>query len=222
MSAAIGCGLGASEALGALTSNADSVESRMGAAMALGVASRTGLLAAMLKDAEPHPAEHWAKAIRRPKRATREAIMALVEGQVVEQVEVAAGVACFHIPAARAPAVKEMGGIFEALLMHQRGLMDPVTTMNLVKFRCDKMLANHESRATTPTMDDRARHESRSPDDWGKVSAELPSDLQRQSRKDAPSESAWEHPGTVRLVNELLKFVEFKVEQGLGCTASER
>jgi len=30
---------------------------------------------------------------------------------------------------------------FEALLMHQRGNMDTQATLNLIKFRCEKILA---------------------------------------------------------------------------------
>ena len=47
----------------------------------------------------------------------------------------------FHVPSDRAGAVKEMGAVFEALLVLPRGKMDEQAMMNLVKFRCEKILA---------------------------------------------------------------------------------
>lgn len=173
--------------------------------MALAVASRSGLLAAMLKDAAPHHAKHWASATRTwghvppSARETEKVLRSLVSERVVEQVIEEDGVVHFSIPSHRAPAVTEMGGIFEALLMHQRGLMDPVTTMNLVKFRCDKMLARLESAANTPTTMD---SNIACGQDWGEAIT------QRQE--------------TAQLVNDLLNFVKFRVERDLGCTPSDR
>lgn len=115
-------------------------EPRMGAAMALAVASRTGLLHAMFKDDDPKAVEEWAALTRAPKRSTEETIMALVGVQVVErlQEEEVVGRERFHIPANRASAVKEMGAIFEALLLGKK--LDE-TTLSLIKFRCEKMLS---------------------------------------------------------------------------------
>lgn len=113
--------------------------SGMGAAMALAVASRSGLLGAMLKDETPKTAEEWAGLTRASRRETDAVLASLESGKVVSRV--GADEARFHVPADRAGAVKEMGAVFEALLMHQRGKMDPQATLNLVKFRCEKILA---------------------------------------------------------------------------------
>lgn len=115
-------------------------EPRMRPDMALAVASRSGLLAAMLSDPSPKTAEEWSKRTRASKRTTEELLKSLVGGQVVDEVRGECGHR-FHVSADRAAAVMEMGAIFEALLIHQRGKMDPEATMNLVKFRCGKILA---------------------------------------------------------------------------------
>jgi hypothetical protein len=112
-------------------------EPRMGAAMALAVASRTGLLHAMLKDDTPRSAEEWAALTRASKRSTEEVIISLVAVQAVAKVDEASHVR-YHVPANRANAVKEMGAIFEALLLGKK--LDE-TTLNLIKFRCEKMLS---------------------------------------------------------------------------------
>ena len=119
-------------------------ETRMGAAMALAHASRSGLLAAMLKDESPKTIGEWAILCRASKRETEEVIMSLFGGKVVDQVWQDGGQR-YHVPADRRGAVKEMGAIFEALLIHQRGNMDPEATMNMVKFRCEKILAGQVS-----------------------------------------------------------------------------
>ncbi len=112
-------------------------EPRMGAAMALAVASRTGLLYAMLKDDTPKSAEEWAALTRASKRSTEEIIISLVGVQAVAEVDEASHLQ-YHVPANRAKAVKEMGAIFEALLLGKK--LDE-TTLNLIKFRCEKMLS---------------------------------------------------------------------------------
>lgn len=112
-------------------------EPRMGAAMALAMASRTGLLHAMLKDEAPKSVEEWAALTRTPRRSTEEVIMSLVAVDVVEVLQEFSSQR-FHIPSNRASAVKEMGAIFEALLLGKK--MDE-TTLSLIKFRCEKMLS---------------------------------------------------------------------------------
>ena len=175
------------------------LEPRMGATMALGIASRSGLLAAMLKDlASPRTVEEWAGVTRATsKRATEEIILSLAGGQVVKEVVGPDGVPQYHIPTDRAPAVREMGAVFEALLLHQRGLMDPVTTMNLVKFRCEKVLQGHVSRASTPTRESI----------W----------------EDEPSkrDSAFGMQ-IIGLIHDLQAFVKLQVANDLGCQASDR
>lgn len=178
--------------------NQDSLEPRMGAAMALGIASRSGLLAAMLKDlASPKTVEEWASVTRATsRRATEEVILSLAGGQVVKEVAATDGVPRYHIPTDRAPVVREMGAIFEALLLHQRGLMDPVSTMNLVKFRCDKVLQGHGSRASTPTKE---------------------SIWEEPSKRDSAFGMKM-----VGLIHELQAFVKLQVSKDLGCPASDR
>ena len=110
--------------------------------MALAVASHSGLLAAMLADSSPKTAEEWSLCTRASKRTTEELLKSLVGGQVVEEIRGDdTSHRRFHVSADRAAAVKEMGAIFEALLVHKRGSMDPEATMNMVKFRCAKILA---------------------------------------------------------------------------------
>ena len=114
-------------------------KSGMGVAMALAVASRSGLLGAMLKDDTPKTAEEWAGLSRASRRETDAVLASLASGKVVDRM--GGEDARFRVPADRAGAVKDMGPVFEALLMHQRGKMDPQATLNLVKFRCEKILA---------------------------------------------------------------------------------
>ena len=122
----------------------DMAEPGMGVSMALALSSRSGLLAAMVLDESPRTAEEWSTFTRESRRTTEELLKSLVGGHVVE--EVVAGTAQqFHVPAGRASEVKEMGAIFEALLMHQRDKMAPEAMINLVKFRCEKMLAGKVS-----------------------------------------------------------------------------
>jgi hypothetical protein len=115
-------------------------EARMGVAMALAVASRSGLLAAMMHDDTPKTLDEWAELSRASRRETETVVASLVCGKVVDRVG-GEGAQRFHVPSDRAGAVKEMGAVFEALLVFPRGKMDPQATMNLVKFRCEKILA---------------------------------------------------------------------------------
>ena len=117
-------------------------EARMGVAMALAVASRSGLLAAMLQNNSPKTVDEWASLSRATHRETEAVLASLVCGKVVDRVG-GEGVQRLQVPADRAGPVQEIGAVFEALLMHQRGKMDPQATMNLIKFRCQKFLAGH-------------------------------------------------------------------------------
>jgi hypothetical protein len=123
----------------------DMAEPGMGVAMALALSSRSGLLAAMVLDESPRTAEEWSTFTRESRRTTEELLKSLVGGQVVEEVVAAGTAQQFHVPAGRKAEVKEMGAIFEALLMHQRDKMAPEAMINLVKFRCEKMLAGKVS-----------------------------------------------------------------------------
>lgn len=139
-------------------------ETGMGAGMALAVASRSGLLAAMAKDDSPKTAKEWAEITRSTNIRINQIMRSLVAlkvvvasdeedpshggGNLVASAEEAssqggvvpfsspspAGAQRFLIPGENAAAVKEIGGVFEALLMHPRC----EATMNLVLFRWEK------------------------------------------------------------------------------------
>jgi hypothetical protein len=79
---------------------------------------------------------------RATHRETEAVLASLVCGKVVDRVG-GEGVQRLQVPADRAGAVQEIGAVFEALLMHQRGKMDPQATINLIQFRCQKFLAGH-------------------------------------------------------------------------------
>ena len=104
------------------------------------MASRSGLLAEMLHDDTPKTLDEWAGLSRASRRETETVVASLVCGKVVDRVG-GEGAQRFHVPSDRAGAVKEMGAVFEALLVLPRGKMDEQAMMNLVKFRCEKILA---------------------------------------------------------------------------------
>ena len=88
-------------------------KSGMGVAMALAVASRSGLLGAMLKDDTPKTAEEWAGLSRASRRETDAVLASLASGKVVDRM--GGEDARFRVPADRAGAVKDMVAVFEAL-----------------------------------------------------------------------------------------------------------
>jgi len=118
-------------------------EPRMGAAMAIAIASRSGLLQAMAKDdcRIGRTADEWADLLRASKPSTKEIIRSLVGAHVVVVEEKGNGAPHYKIPSGHAAEIREMGGIFEALLIHPRDKMDADATMNLIRFRCEKVLA---------------------------------------------------------------------------------
>eukprot|EP00960_Hanusia_phi_P060405 764497-Hanusia_phi.AAC.7 len=103
---------------------------------ALAMASRTGLLAAMLVDVTPKTASQWASLAGVPVKNASDVLNTLANGQVIVSSCSDVEETTYCIPASRVSQVKEMGAIFEALLLRR---MDPETTFNMVRFRSEKM-----------------------------------------------------------------------------------
>mmetsp|Transcript_43175 Transcript_43175/g.88357 ORF Transcript_43175/g.88357 Transcript_43175/m.88357 type:complete len:143 (-) Transcript_43175:450-878(-) len=104
---------------------------------AIALASRCGLLGAMLNDEEPKSAFEWAMKAKIGLKNANEILALLYSGEVIEMSSGDDGVRRYCIPSSRVPAMKEMGSLFETLLLRR---LDVEDTFAMVKYRTDNMM----------------------------------------------------------------------------------